>query len=73
MSFVMVSLESKLFAKYLEWLGGKMGGKIIYYDFRDKSTGWGLDYMTKTKTKTKTKPCSLDPYYHHFLARRHIP
>lgn len=58
----------KLFAKYLEWLGGKMGGKIIYYDFRDKSTGWGLDYMTKTKTKTKTKPCSLDPYYHHFLA-----
>ena len=58
----------KLFAKYLEWLGGKMGGKIIYYDFRDKSTGWGLDYMTMTKTKTKTKPCSLDPYYHHFLA-----
>lgn len=57
----------KLFAKYLEWLGGKMGGKIIYYDFRDKSTGWGLDYMTKTKTKTKTMSCSLDPYYHHFL------
>ena len=57
----------KLFAKYMEWLGGKMGGKIIYYDFRDKSTGWGLDYMTKTKTKTKTMPCSLDPYYHHFL------
>ena len=58
----------KLFVKYLEWLSGKMRGKIIYYDFRDKSTGWGLDYMTKTKTKTKTKPCSLDPYYHHFLA-----
>ena len=57
----------KLFVKYLEWLSGKMGGKIIYYDFRDKSTGWGLDYMTKTKTKTKTMPCSLDPYYHHFL------
>lgn len=51
----------KLFAKYMEWLGGKMGGKIIYYDFRDKSTGWGLDYMTKTM------PCSLDPYYYHFL------
>lgn len=58
----------KLFAKYLEWLGDKMEGIIIYYDFRDKSTGWGLDYMTKTKTKTKTMPCSLDPYYHHFLA-----
>ena len=58
----------KLFAKYIEWLGGKMKGRIIYYDFRDKSSGWGLDYMTKTMTKTKTKTCSLDPYYYHFLA-----
>ncbi len=57
----------KLFAKYLVWLGGKMKGKIIGYDFRDKSCGWGLDYMTKTKTKTKTKPSTLDPYYFHFL------
>jgi len=57
----------KLFAKYLIWLGGKMNGKIIGYDFRDKSCGWGLDYMTKTKTKTKTKPSTLDPYYFHFL------
>ena len=57
----------KLFAKYLVWLGGKMKGKIIGYDFRDKSCGWGLDYMTKTKTKTKTKPSTLDPYYYHFL------
>lgn len=57
----------KLFAKYLIWLGGKMRGKIIGYDFRDKSCGWGLDYMTKTKTKTKTKPSTLDPYYYHFL------
>lgn len=57
----------KLFAKYLIWLGGKMKGKIIGYDFRDKSCGWGLDYMSKTKTKTKTKPSTLDPYYYHFL------
>lgn len=57
----------KLFAKYLVWLGGKMKGKIIGYDFRDKSCGWGLDYMTMTKTKTKTKPSTLDPYYYHFL------
>ena len=53
----------KLFAKYLIWLGGKMKGNIIGYDFRDKSCGWGLDYMTKTKTK----PSTLDPYYYHFL------
>lgn len=57
----------KLFAKYLVWLGGKMKGKIIGYDFRDKSCGWGLDYMSKTMTKTKTKPSTLDPYYYHFL------
>ena len=57
----------KLFANYLVWLGGKMNGRIIGYDFRDKSCGWGLDYMTKTKTKTKTKPSTLDPYYFHFL------
>ena len=57
----------KLFAKYLVWLGGKMNGKVIGYDFRDKSCGWGLDYMSKTKTKTKTKPSTLDPYYFHFL------
>ena len=44
-----------------------MKGKIIGYDFRDKSCGWGLDYMTKTKTKTKTNPSTLDPYYYHFL------
>lgn len=53
----------KLFAKYLIWLSGKMKGKIIVYDFRDKSCGWGLDYMSKTKTK----PSTLDPYYYHFL------
>lgn len=57
----------KLFAKYLIWLGGKMKGKIIGYDFRDKSCGWGLDYMSKTMTMTKTKPSTLDPYYYHFL------
>ena len=57
----------KLFAKYIDWMGQKMNGRIITYNFRDKSCGWGLDYMTKTKTKTKTNPTSLDPYYYHFL------
>lgn len=57
----------KLFAKYLEWMGEKLNGEIDFYDFRDKSTGWGLEYMTKTKTKTKTSPSSTDPYYYHFL------
>lgn len=56
-----------LFKKYIEWLGNKYGGKIIFYDFRDKTGGWGLGYRAKTKTKTKTRPSTLDPYYYHFL------
>lgn len=54
-----------LFRKYIEWLGQKVKGKILFYNFRDKTGGWGLGY--KTKTKTKTKPSNLDPYYYHFL------
>ena len=58
-----------LFQKYIEWLGRTTKGKILYYNFRDKSGGWGLGYRakTKTKTKTKTRPANLDPYYYHFL------
>lgn len=57
----------KLFAKYIRWVEEKLHGKLLSYNFRDKSYGWGLDYMTKTKTKTKTKTCVLDPYYIYFL------
>ena len=56
-----------LFRKYIGWLGGKMNGKVLAYNFRDKSEGWGLGYKTKTKTKTKTLPSTLDPYYYNFL------
>ena len=58
-----------LFEKYLLWLGQKMKGEIIFYDFRTKEAGWGLDYKAKAKTKakTKTKSAALDPYYYHFL------
>ncbi len=59
-----------LFSRYLEWLGRKNGGKIIYYGFRDKDAGgWscGGKFKTKTKTKTKTNEASCDPYYASFL------
>lgn len=62
--------SQKLFTKYLEWLGRKNGGKIIYYGFRDKDVGgWscGGKFKTKTKTKTKTNDASCDPYYASFL------
>ena len=62
--------SQKLFSKYIEWLGKKMKGKIIYYGFRDKDVGgWscGGKFKTKTKTKTKTLEASCDPYYASFL------
>ncbi len=60
--------SQKLFTKYLEWLGRKNGGKIIYYGFRDKDVGgWSCGGKFKTKTKTKTNEASCDPYYASFL------
>ncbi len=60
--------SAKLFRKYLEWLGKKNHGKIIYYGFRDKDVaGWSCGGKIKTKTKTKTLEGFCDPYYHQFL------
>ncbi|MBD5403774.1 MAG: 4Fe-4S dicluster domain-containing protein [Treponema sp.] len=62
--------SQKLWLKYLEWLGNKTGGTIVYYGFRDKDVGgWSCGGKTKTKTKTKTKVIdgSCDPYYASFL------
>lgn len=60
--------SQKLFSKYLEWLGRKNRGKIIYYGFRDKDVGgWSCGGKFKTKTKTKTNEASCDPYYASFL------
>jgi len=59
-----------LFAKYIEWLGKKIGGKIIYYNFRSKERGgWSYKLKAKAKTKTKTKylKCHSDPYFRKFL------
>lgn len=55
-----------LFEKYLEWLSIKKS-KVISYDFRDKSKGWGLKYKVKTKTRIEVLSGVLDPYYYHFL------
>lgn len=62
----------KLFRKYLQWLGKKHHGKIIYYGFRDKDVaGWccrgKILVKTKTKTKTKTIIWECDPYYNSFM------
>ena len=58
----------KFFEKYIEYQNGKMGDKVICYNFRSKDKrGWGTQYLLKTKTKTKTKMLSLDRYGKHFL------
>ncbi|MBQ6779740.1 MAG: Coenzyme F420 hydrogenase/dehydrogenase, beta subunit C-terminal domain [Treponema sp.] len=62
--------SEKLFQKYLEWLGKKTKGKVIYYGFRDKDiAGWSCGGKTLVKTKTKTKVIDgiCDPYYSAFL------
>ncbi len=56
-----------LFNTYLRWYNDKLGEQILQYDFRDKSSGWGLGYKAKAKTKAKTKTALSDPYYYHFL------
>ena len=58
--------SQKLWLKYLGWLGGRLGGRIIYYGFRDKDVG-GWSCGGKTKTKTKVIDGSCDPYYASFL------
>lgn len=60
--------SQKLWRKYLEWLGCRTGGRIVYYGFRDKDVGgWSCGGKTKTKTKTKVIDGSCDPYYASFL------
>lgn len=60
--------SGKLFSRYLEYLGGKMGGKITSYSFRSKEKkGWDLYYKVTTKTKSKSGYGFFDPYYNAFL------
>lgn len=55
-----------LFEKYLSWLSVKYS-KVVKYDFRDKSGGWGLNMKAILISKTVKKRGILDPYYYHFL------
>ena len=51
------------FEKYIDYMGKKMGGKVIEYNFRSKDKrGWGTQYLAKTKTKTKTNILALSKY-----------
>ncbi len=57
-----------LFEKYLQYKGGKMGGKITAYNFRSKAKrGWDLYYMAETTRKKQSDYGFFDPYYNAFL------
>lgn len=60
--------SERLFHKWLEWQGRRLGGNIIYCGFRDKDVGGcSCNGKVKTKTKTKTVLSVLDPYYASFI------
>jgi coenzyme F420-reducing hydrogenase beta subunit len=63
----------KLFSKYINFVGNKHKGKIIYYGFRDKDIkGWSCTgkyiFSNKAKNKTVIIHNINDPYYKSFLS-----
>lgn len=57
-----------MFKKYIEWVEKKEKEDLTYFNFRDKSRGWGLNYRYKTHRTQKLESCVYDPYYICFLS-----
>lgn len=58
----------KLFEYYTDWLGKKLGGKLIEYNFRSKEKhGWDKYFKASTADKSITKYGLFDPYYSAFM------
>lgn len=65
----------KLFRLYIDWLEKKVGAVpgSLYYEFRSKKQGWGLNYSYSFTSKKDGKKhdrfggCEDDPYYMAFL------
>lgn len=58
----------KLFRKYLEWQGHRLGGRIERFRFRDKTrVAWGLGGSIGTYKKEQILNPYCDPYYATFL------
>ena len=58
----------KLFEKYVEYLGKKMGGSLNEYNFRSKEKrGWDLYFKASNNRKSKSDYGFFDPYYNAFL------
>lgn len=63
--------SNELFSSYLEYLEKKHKGKIIEFNFRDKTFGWGLNGSFKLKKNKSIKKYYFTPlsssYYRFFL------
>ena len=57
-----------MFKKYIEWIRNKEKEDLIYYNFRDKTKGWGLNYQYKTHRARRLGSCVYDPYYSCYLS-----
>lgn len=58
----------KLFEKYLDYMGKKLGGKVREYNFRSKEKrGWDLYYKASSDKKSKSDYGFFDAYYNAFL------
>lgn len=58
-----------LLKNYFEWRGGKMGGKLISFDFRNKEKfGWGTYTKAQSRNCIEYKHSDYDPYFFSFLA-----
>lgn len=61
-------VSPKLFEKYVDYMGRKLGGKVSEFNFRSKEKcGWDNCYKITAGTKTKMDHCIFDPYYNAFL------
>ena len=57
-----------MFRKYIKWIEKKEKDDLIYYNFRDKILGWGLNFHYTTHKRKHLGSCDYDPYYRCFLS-----
>lgn len=58
----------KLFERYIDYMGKKLGGRLTEYNFRSKEKrGWDLYYKASNGKKSKSDYGFFDPYYNAFL------
>ena len=62
----------KMFEEYIEILENKFGSKVKFYDFRDKTDGWGNKFVRvefEDESKTFIVPTNDEPYRRMFSSK----